>query len=120
MKLVEWCPDDTRNRFTCYSQQRSSLELYDVVEDNGHKTTKLKAQRSVTNLTSMEWAKRWDTTQMVWGNQAGCVTLVDWENKGNECMLCAPSSNQKAGGGGGKRSCTSVSWNTKVCVYSTL
>lgn len=100
--VVAWAPDVNQNQFTCYSASRSALELYGINESNG-RSASLVAQRAVTNLVCMEWAKR--TSQIVWGNSAGVVTLVDWKNTNNECIICAAPST------GGRRSCTSVSWN---------
>ncbi len=101
---------------------------------NGSRTSSLIAQRAVSNLVCMEWSKAGISgssgdignsidsdniqdmnfsrnnyqgaysNQIVWGNAAGCVTLVDWNNANNECIMCAPPKN-------GRRSTTSVSWN---------
>lgn len=110
MKIVEWAPEDAAEpastEFVCYSTTRSQLELHSIIVENGHKSTNLKDHRTVTNLLCVEWCKSWGGRLNVWGNQAGSVTLINWNKDNVEEVICAPP------GKGGRRSCTSVSWNS--------
>ena len=60
---------------------------------------------NLSSFDAMSTAVSSYTNQIVWGNAAGCVTLVDWNNANNECIICAAPSK------GGRRSTTSISWN---------
>jgi len=110
MKIVEWAPEGATEplstEFVCYSTTRSQLELHSIVLDNGRRSTIMRDHRAVTNLLCVEWCKTWGGRHNVWGNQAGSVTLIDWNTKNTEQIICAPP------GKGGRRSCTSVSWNS--------
>ena len=113
MRFAEWNPSKG-DQFASYNIGRSSLELWNISASSSKDSVKANEQtrstshvdhREVSSVTCMEWNSLSSKSQIICGNQAGTVNLVDWTNPSAETIICSPPLK------GGRKTCSSVSWN---------